>query len=153
MPVMTCEELNSVWSVKRRLEREKRNLIDLQIMAEPASPRLDGMPHTHPLTYKVEGIATMMVDSQRLIDQLGESLAQRKFALLNKLQSLNLNELQQRVLSYHYVACLKFKEIARLMSFTDDYIHFLHRHGLKSLGLSVDIVKKFRKSSENSVSA
>ena len=153
MPLMTCEELNSVWSVKRRLEREKRNLVDLQIMAEPSTPNLDGMPHAHPLTYKVERIAALMVDSQRLIEQLGELLANRKFELLTKIQSLKLNELQQRVLSYHYVACLKFKEIARLMSFTDDYIHFLHRHGLKSLGLSVELVKKFRKTSENSISA
>lgn len=153
MPLMTCEELNSVWTVKRRLEREQRNLVDLRIMAEPSANVLDGMPHATPLTYKVERIAAQMADSQRLIERLGELLAQRKFELLTKFQALKLNELQQRVLSYHYVACLKFKEIAKLMHFTDDYIHFLHRHGLKSLGLTIDIVKKFKKSAENSLSA
>lgn len=153
MPLLTCEELNAVWIVKKQLEREQRNLVDLRLMAEPSPNPLDGMPHAKPLTYKVERIAGLMIESQQLIDRLGELLAHRKFELLSKLQSLNLNELQQRVLSYHYVACFKFSEIAKLMNFTKDYIHFLHRHALKALGLSIEAMNKCKKSSDKIIFA
>lgn len=142
MPIMTCEELNSVWTIQQTIEKEQRRLKDLRIIAEPSAPILDGMPHAKPLSYKVERIAGMIVDCQRAIDDLCKTLEQRKFELLSKLQSLKLNELQQRVLSYHYVACMKFSEIAKLMGWTKDYIHFLHRHGLRSLGLSVSEMNK-----------
>lgn len=145
MPLLTCEELNAVWIVKKRLEREQRNLDDLRIMADPVSAPLDGMPHAKPLTYKVERIAALMIESQQLIERLGDMLAERKFELLRKLQSLQLNELQQRVLYYHYVACLKFAEIAKLMSFTKLHIQFLHRQGLKALGLTVGDMNKIKK--------
>lgn len=144
MPLLTCEELNAVWIVKKRLEREQRNLVDLRLMAEPSSPQLDGTPHEKPLTYKVERIATLMVESQQLIERLGNLLSERKFELLRKLQALQLNELQQRVLSYHYVACLEFSEIAKLMSFTKRHILFLHRQGLKALGLTAELMNKIK---------
>ena len=147
MPLMTCEELNAVWSVKKRLEREQRYLADLRLMAEPSSPQLDGMPHAKPLTYKVERIAGLMVESQQLIDRLGGLLAERKFELLTKLQSIQLDELQQRVLSYHYVACLKLRDIAKLMNFSLVYIQSLHRKGLKSLGLTVEAMNDEKKKS------
>lgn len=146
MLIMSCEDLNAVWALKTLLEAEQHRLFDLRVMAEPSAPLLDGMPHAQPQTYKVERIAGLMIDCQHKIEKLEEEMAQRKFELLIRLQSLKIDELQQRVLSYRYVACLKFVEIARLMNFTKDYIHFLHRHGLKALGLSADIVKKWQKS-------
>ena len=146
MPIMTCEELNSVWFIKRSIEKKQRLLKDLQILAEPSAPKLDGMPHAKTLTYKVERIAAMIVDCQRLIDSLLVNLEQCKIELLSKLQSLKLNELQQRVLSYHYVACLKFNEIAKLMGFTRNYIQKLHSKGLISLGLTVDEMNQCKKS-------
>lgn len=141
-PLITCEELNAVWIVKKRLEREQRNLDDLQLMADPVPQPLDGLPHAQPLTYKVERIAGLMIESQQLIARLGKMLAQRKFELLMKLQALQLNELQQRVLSYRYVACLKFVDIAKLMNYTKLHVHFLHRQGLKALGLTIDDMNK-----------
>ena len=146
MPMMSCEELNSVWAIKRSIEKEERRLKDLQILAEPSTPILDGLPHATPVTYKVERIAGMMVDCQKVIDDLNKSLEQQKFNLLTRIQSFNLKELQQRVLSYHYVACLKFSEIAKIMGWTKDYIHFLHRHGLRSLGLSISEMNKSKHS-------
>lgn len=146
MPMMSCEELNSVWTIKKTIEKEQRRLKDLQILAEPSTPLLDGMPHAKPVTYKVERIANMMVDCQQSIDKLNATLEQKKFDLLTRIQSLNLKELQQRVLSYHYVACLKFNEIAKIMGWTKDYIHFLHRHGLRSLGLSISEMNKSKRS-------
>ena len=145
MPLLSCEELNTVWSAKKSLEREQRRLIDLQVIAQPSAPQLDGLPHAKSQSSVVEQLATKMIECQQTIARLNELVAQRKFSLLERLQALNLNELQERVLLYHYVSCLKFTEIAKLMKFTIDYIHFLHRHGLKSLGLTLDEMKREKK--------
>lgn len=136
MARITCEELNAVWHIKRQIEREQRRLHDLELCIAPTPPVLDGMPHCPPLVYKVERVATLLLDTQQLINSLGEQLAQCKFELLMKLQSFRLSELQERVLSYHYVACLKFGEIAKLMNYTYQHIHRLHNQGLNSLGLT-----------------
>lgn len=150
MQRITCEELLSVWTVQQSIEKEKRRLIDLRILAAPPdSPlvaRLDGMPHTNPVPVDFGCIAGMIVDCRLAIDRLGEIIVQRKLQLLTKLQSLNLKELQQRVLSYHYVACLPFKNIAELMNFTYSYTNMLHRKGLKFLGLTVDEINKAKQS-------
>lgn len=146
MPMMSCEELNAVWIIKKTIEKKQRRLKDLQILAEPSTPLLDGMPHAKPITYKVERIANLMIDCQKAIDNLNATLEQKKFDLLTRIQSLNLKELQQRVLSYHYVACLKFNEIAKLMGFTRNYIQKLHSKGLISLGLTVYEMNQCKKS-------
>ena len=146
MPIMTCNELNAVWIIKLKIEREQRRLRDLQILAEPSVPKLDGMPHAKPLTYKVERIAAMMVDCRQSIDNLNKSLEQQKIDLLAKLQSLKLKELQQRVLFYHYVACMPFNAIAKIMGFTRNYIQKLHNKGLNFLGLTLNDMRQCKQS-------
>lgn len=145
MPKITCAELNGVWELAKKIEREKRRLEDLRILAAGTTPILDGMPHTQPIDFKVERLATMMSDTESLIRALLKQLADLKFALLMKLQSFGLDELQERVLTYHYVSCLKFKEIAKLMSYTKEYVSMLHSKGLKALGLSTSTMTAVRK--------
>lgn len=142
---MSCAELNVVWVLKMRLDREQRRLQDLQIIAESMTPILDGMPHAKPLSYKVEQLATMTADCKDTIANLTEQLVQAKFNLLSKLQSLKLNELYERVLSYHYVACLQFDAIAKLMSFTRDYVWKLHKRGLEFVGLTLEEMTALKK--------
>ena len=141
MQKINITELNSVWDLKTRLDREKRRLQDLQVMAESTTAILDDLPHAKPLTYKVEQITLLMVACQEKIDSLAEQLIQAKFDLLTKLQSLNLNELCERVLSYRYVACLTYGTTARLMNVTRDYVWKLHKRGLKLLGLTFDDIR------------
>lgn len=143
---MTYAELNAVWETKLRLERENRRLVDLKVCAVSMTPILDGMPHAPALESKVERIALLIADTEQTIKNMCQSLAQRKFELLTRLQALPLNELQQRVLSYHYVACLRFKEIAKMLNFTKEYISKLHNRGLRALGLDVDEMNKFKQS-------
>lgn len=145
--MMTYAELNAVWDAKLRLERERRRLVDLKVCAVSMTPLLDGMPHATALQSKVEQIALLIAESEQVIKDMCQTLAQRKFELLSRLQALPMNELQQRVLSYHYVACLKFKEIAKRLNFTKEYISKLHNRGLQALGLDVDEMNKFKKSS------
>lgn len=135
-------ELNSVWDIKKKIAREHRRLIDLAVLAESTTTILDGMPHSKPVDFKVERIATMSADCSALIDALKEQLINVKFALLAKIQACNLPELQERVLSYHYVSCLKFREIGKRLNYTNAYIHKIHLKALSALGLTLDDMHK-----------
>ena len=146
---MSCAELNSVWELTAQLDREKRRLQDLKVMAESMTPILDGMPHAKPLSYKVERLATMTADCKDTIANLTEQLVQAKFNLLAKLQSFKLQELYERVLSYHYVACLKFDAIAHKLNFTRDYVWKLHKRGLEFIGLTLEEMTALKKQSKS----
>ena len=145
---MTGTELNAVWALKTRLDREKRRLQDLQVMAESMTPLLDGMPHAKPLTFKVEKTAMLIVTCQEKIAELTDRLIQTKFDLLINLQALNLNEMCERVLSYRYVACLTFGAIAKLMNITRDYAWKIYKRGLASLGLTLDEMNALKKATK-----
>ena len=146
MEPLTCAELSVVWILSEKIEREKRRLKDLEVFASSTTPILDGMPHAKPKEYKVERLTTLIVDCKDNLQNLKERLIQVKFDLLNRLKLFNLTELQERVLSYHYVSCLRFKEIAKLIGYTSDYVAKLHNRGLISLGLSLEEMAKVKKS-------
>lgn len=145
MNLITGEELNAVWELKKKLDREQRRRADLEIFAQSTTQVLDGMPHGKPLTFKVERIATLIMECEDGIKSLAEQIIQRKFDLLTRIQTFHLSELQERVLSYHYVSCLRFKEIAKLMCFTKDYICRLHGQALLRLGLNTREMRKIKK--------
>lgn len=147
MNELTCAEMNSVWTLKKLLEREQRRLKDLEVLSSSTSPILDGMPHAKPLVYKVERLAMMTCECQSRIDELAEQLIQAKFDLLNRIQSQRINELCERVLCYHYVACLRMNEVAKLMNYTRDYVWKVHNRGLRILGLSATEMKHIKESS------
>lgn len=138
MGIITANILNSVWNMKKQINFHLRRLRDLEIMASSATEFVDGVPHARSLTSKVERFAVMIVDCQKLIDDLTEQLIQRKLELMALLQVQKLSEPCARVLNYHYVACLTHSEIAKLMNYTRNYIWKLHRQGIKSLGLTLE---------------
>lgn len=138
---ITGYELKKVWDLKAQLEREKRRLQDLRVIAESTTAILDDMPHAKPQTFKTERITLLIVACQEKIETLTEQLIQAKTDLLCNLQSLNLNEMCERVLSYRYVACLTYGTTARLMNVTRDYVWKLHKRGLKLLGLTFDDIR------------
>ena len=119
---------------KKSLEAEKRRLFDLQVLSESTTAILDGMPHSKPLTYKIERITALIVECENRLRQLAEELVQAKCDLLNKLQALNWKEIHLRILNYHYVSCLTFNKIAKLMNFSLPYVSKLHYQALKILG-------------------
>lgn len=144
MGVITANILNSVWNMKKQINFQQRRLRDLEILASSTTALLDGVPHSKPLTSKIERFAVMIDDCQRKIIELSEQIVQRKLELLALLHEQNLNEPCERVLSYHYVACLPHGEIAQLMHYTRNYIWKLHRRGLRSLGLTVEEMSKLK---------
>ena len=141
---MTCEELNSVWALQKILCREQQRLSDLRVLAEATTPILDGMPHVKPMTFKVERLALMMGETEALIQALVNKICEAKCELLTKIQSFGLSDLHERVLKFHYVACMKLNEVSKRMNFSSRYVTKLHSQALKQLGLSFEQMRKAR---------
>lgn len=143
---MDYQELNSVWAIKLQYDRALARLQDLRVLAEPTTPKLDGMPHAPAQSSKVETIATLIVETEKTLGDLATQIEREKFLLLSKLQTITMRDLPHRVMSYHYVACLSFNAIAKLMAFSRRYIVRLHDEAIRSLGLNVQTMIAFKKS-------
>ena len=133
---LTWDELQRVWLVQEELAAERRRLFDLQQIDKSTNSLLDGLPRRTAKSSKVERIASLIVDCEQKITELGDKLAHEKFELLMKLQALPLDELHRRILNYRYVACLTFGRISKLLNCSAQYIGRLHGCALRSLGLS-----------------
>ena len=142
---MNCEELNSVWTIKREYERELQHLEDLRSFAIPSTPPLDGMPHApQPQSSKVETLATLIVEAEAHLWTLLAEWQSRIYRLSTALQRVAMKELPKRVLNFHYVDCQSFNTIAKRLNFSRRYILNLHDEGLRSLGLDVREMIQFR---------
>lgn len=139
---MTCEELNSVWALQKILCRERQRLSDLRVLAESTTPILDGMPHAKPLTFRLERLALMITETEALIQALANKICEAKCELLTKIQSFGLSDLHERVLKFHYVACMKLNEVSKRMNFSSRYVTKLHAQALRQLGLSFEDMRK-----------
>lgn len=142
--MITCEELFSVWALEAELEKEKKHCQDLQVLAETTTKYLDGMPRSNNMVSKVEKFALSITVSKGKMNSLSEQILQQKIELMSKLQSLELPELQFRILNYHYVATLTFRAIAKLLHYTTRHINNLHRKALGALGLSNEEIVSYR---------
>lgn len=144
---MDYRELNEVRIIKKQFDRECRRLEDLRALAQPSTPPLDGMPHgsSPPLSSKVETVAMLIVESEQTVVRLSEDMESAKYRVLVALQSVPMKELSQRVLSYHYVGCKSFEEIAKILHYSKWHIIRLHDEGIQSLNLDVHTMIQFKK--------
>ena len=146
MPQITFEELNSVWTLKKELDREKRRLFDLESLLSSTTVYLDGMPHAKPLESKIELFTEQIIDCKNRIGELCEEYIQRKFELLCRINAFKLPELQNRILCYHFVSCMKLSEVAKFLNFTRRYIEILlhkalvYLFALLSLLVSIEFI-------------
>ena len=135
MEMLTYETINIVRSLYKNYGRELRRLEDLNFCSTNLVPKLDGMPHSRAQTSKTETVATLIIEAEQKLADIGAQIEQAKFTLLRKIDEIPMRELPRRVLTYHYVSCQSFSAIARIMHFTKPYIFNLHEEGLKACGL------------------
>lgn len=133
MTTITYEELNSVWTIQKAVNREQRRLSDLKALAESLTPHLDGLPRARPLVGKVEQVTTMILESEERLAELNAELIRRKFELLSNLRGLNLSDKEEQVMTCRYVSCMSFKEICRHTGYTRGWVSKLHAFGLRKL--------------------
>ena len=146
---MDYRELNIVRELKYEYDRMIQRLADLRVFAQPTTPLLDGMPHTPAQTPKIETLATLIVDTEKSTLELATRIEQEKANLLIKLQSFNMRELSQRVLSYYYACCQSFAAIAKLIHYSRSHIIFLHDEGLRAIGLDAHEMIAYKKTLRN----
>lgn len=143
--MLTYETINAVRSLCKNYGRELRRLEDLNFCSTNLVPKLDGMPHAQAQASKTETVATLIVETEQLLAELGAQIEQAKFTLLRQFDTVAMRELPKRVLTYHYVSCQSFSAIARIMHFTKQYIFNLHDEGLRSCGLDAREMMTFKK--------
>lgn len=74
--MMTWQELNSVWTLKKEVERQAERLKCLQAcVGSIAAPTLDGMPHTKPLDSGVERLTVQISECENQLSQLQAQMA------------------------------------------------------------------------------
>ena len=142
---MDYETINAVRSLYKNYGRELRRLEDLNFCSTNLVPKLDGMPRAQAQTSKTETVATLIVETEQLLAELGAQIEQAKFTLLRQFDTVAMRELPKRVLLYHYVSCQSFSAIARIMHFARSYIFYLHDEGLRACGLDSREMMAFKK--------
>lgn len=135
MHEITFEELISVWRLKDDLEREKRNLSDLENFATSTTQKLTGMPQAKPLTYKTEKSAMLIVACKKRIEKITKALEQKRLDLWQRLIAQNLKNMQERVIICRYVYCMGIGDIAKELHVSTRYVGRLHKRGLSALGI------------------
>ena len=132
---MTFEELNSVVEVKSELEAENQRLKDLRFAASQTVSTLSELPKTKPLESKIERFTALIIESEERIAKLTETFIQRQIELFSRIEALKLPELQKRILSYHFVSCMKLSAVARMLNYSRRYVEMQFNKVLSSLGI------------------
>ena len=135
---MTDQELNRVRDLRQRIRDLERHLQALRLSVENLVPVIDGLPHSHEVSRRVEKLAVKIVDAEQELDQLREEMLRAKSELVNIITGKVEDPTLQTLLILRYVSCCTFKETARRMRFTLRYIFKLHEKILKEF-ISVHI--------------
>ena len=136
---MTFDELNVVRVLKSKIQTEKNYLLALRDCAESMTGEIDGLPKGNFATPKIESLTAAIIESEGKLTALQTELNLAIPALINKIQSEIKNEQIQKLLIYRFVMCKYFREIARLMCYSERRIYQMYKNTLKKFqSISVD---------------
>ena len=91
------------------------------------------------MTPKIESLTAAIIESEGKLTALQTELNLAIPALINKIQSEIKNEQIQKLLIYRFVMCKYFREIARLMCYSERRIYQMYKNTLKKFqSISVD---------------
>jgi len=127
---MTSEELNSVLTLKAKLELERAKLEDLKFCAASAVPsKLSDVPRAKTQKSPTENFAVKIVEVETLIAKLETELDEARESLVLKLQTQLQNSppLWTSVLVRRFAACFTSAEIAQQLNYTKQHIQLIQR--------------------------
>lgn len=128
---MTEEELNGVRELNKKIRDIERHLQELRMSAENLVPILDGLPHSSEAKSRVEKIALMIVEDERKLTSLNETMLLAKSELADKILCEVNEPILQTLLVLRYVECLSFEKTARRMRITLRHVFRLHEKFFK----------------------
>lgn len=148
--MITFEELNIVRKLKKQLADEETKLQGFKDLAESITPQfsrttyregkkeisytcLDVSPKGSGKDSRVEMIATLIIDTEKIIEGLEKRLKEETEILMKKIVENFPKGVEHRLLFNRYVIGKSFKEIAHLMRYSLRQIFYVHKRILKRL--------------------
>ncbi len=145
---MTFEELNIVRKLKKQIADEEQKLQGFRDLAQSITPQatrvtlregkkelsytcLDAQPKGTSKDSRVEMIATLIVDTEKIIENLKIQLEKETPLLIKKIQAEFPDGTEQRILISRYIVGQSFREIARIFHYSLRHIFRVHDRAKK----------------------
>ena len=134
---MTKNELDDVNNVTKVLHREIERLAKLRDWLARITQEVDGLPHEQ--SYKrssIEELITQKVDCENNIEQLRLARAEKAARLVKVIDDSIFDSDQKKVIVERYCFSKGFSQIAKELNFSEGHTFYLHKKGLRALGIS-----------------
>ena len=146
--MMTFEELNVIRELNKRLVAEKQKLQGFQYLISSITPQfsrttyrkdkkeisytcLDVSPKNSNTDSKVELIASLIVDTEKIISDIESQIENETPLLIKKIQGEVQDQPIQSILLYRYVFLKSFREIGFMLHYSERFIYKEHKRFLK----------------------
>lgn len=154
---MTLEELNIVRKLNQQIADEEKKLQGFKDLAQSMTPPfsretyidernklqsytcLNALPKGSSIDSRVEMVATLIVDTEKVIEGLKKRIKTERTLLVQKIQNEVSDTVAQTLLIHRYVLCEHFRDIGFVMRYSESYVYFTHRKILETL-LSENII-------------
>ncbi len=139
---MTFAELNEVRALKKKIAAEQQKISALRESLESITPKytreknhtaLDVSPKSKTASSRLEVVTAMIIDTESAITELQARLSKAVPELTEKILAMNLDNAEQTLLIYRYVACKYFRDIGFLMGYSENWIYWKHNQILKKI--------------------
>lgn len=120
--------------LKLRIAAEKSRLNRYKDLIDNLTAEIDGLPRAqNSAKSKVEGIAALIVDTEKTISALIEIKIDCILELQKYLFGIISNDAAREVILYRYGLCLPFNDIAARLHYSARKIFYLHSLGIDEL--------------------
>ena len=130
---MEISILHVVKNLGEKIEREKIKLLRLNSLVRKCNSEIDGMPHAHKGSSRVEQLAAAIVDCSNRIKDLSLIRVDCRIELAVWLDTYVTDKAQNQILFLRYGMCKPFAVIARELGYSESSVFRLHRLGLHTL--------------------
>lgn len=111
-------ELKIVRDIRERIEEEREKVKALRLTMSLPTARLDGLPRSHSLESRVEGLAVRLVDAEQEVERLEAECDKASASLFDEIQRRVRTPVHVAMLVMRYISCLSFRTIARKSDFS-----------------------------------
>ena len=146
--MMTFEELNIIRELNKRLVAEKQKLQGFKYLISSITPQFsrttyrkdkkeisytcrDVSPKSLNTSSRVELIASLIVDTEKIISDIESQIEKELPLLAKKICEEFQNPIAQSILLYRYVFLKNFREIGFITRYSERFIYKEHRKILK----------------------
>ena len=123
---MTFEELNAVRDINFELAKAKRTLAIWRCASSIKVPSNTRLSKTKTTNSSVERISIKIIEAENKVVALQEKVSLNQEILEKQIVSEFDDSEHQALLILRYVECLSFKDIAKIMHYSEKHIYRLH---------------------------